>query len=137
VLNKFTLKGASMSNGMKTILVMVLCLTAFSFVNAKASSDEVKQSFGVTPQKMIGITMKDGDALHDLHVAKAEEAGKDCTVCHIDENYEAFMAVDKEKTQDDKVAYLHTNCVKCHKNVGAGPNITACRSCHTDKYAAK
>lgn len=125
-----------MSNGMKTILVMVVCLLAFSFVNAKASADEVKQSLGVTPQKMIGIAMKDGDALHDLHVAKAEAAGKDCTVCHIDENYEAFMAVDKEKTQDDKVAYLHKNCVSCHKETG-GPNITACRSCHTDKYAVK
>lgn len=125
-----------MSNGMKTILAMVVCLLTFSFVNAKASADEVKQSLGVTPQKMIGIAMKEGDALHDLHVAKAEAAGKDCTVCHIDDNYEAFMAVDKEKSQDDKVAYLHKNCVKCHKEAG-GPNITACRSCHTDKYAVK
>lgn len=126
-----------MSNGMKTILAMVVCLLAFSFVNAKASDGEVKQSLGVTPQKMIGIAMKEGDALHDLHSAKVEEAGKDCTVCHIDENYEAFMAVDKEKSQDDKVAYVHKNCVKCHTELGKGPHITACRSCHTDKYAVK
>ncbi len=126
-----------MSNGMKTILAMVVCLLAFSFVSAKAGDGEVKQSLGVTPQKMIGIAMKEGDALHDLHAAKAEAAGKDCTVCHIDDNYEAFMAVDKEKSQDDKVAYLHKNCVKCHIELGKGPNITACRSCHTDKYAAK
>lgn len=125
-----------MSNGMKTILAMALCLTAFSVVNAKAA-DEVKQSLGVTPQKMIGIAMKEGDALHDLHVEKMEAAGKECTVCHIDENYEVFMAVDKEKTQDDKAAYLHKNCVKCHTDLGKGPNITACRSCHNEKYAAK
>lgn len=126
-----------MSNGMKTILAMVVCLLAFSFVSAKAGDGEVKQSLGVTPQKMIGIAMKEGDALHDKHVAKLEEKGKDCTVCHIDDNYETFMAVDKEKTQDDKVAYLHKNCVKCHIELDDGPNITACRSCHNEEFATK
>lgn len=116
---------------------MALCLSAFSLANAYAGDeDAAKHPFGVVPCEMTGITMKDGDALHDLHVTKLEELGKDCSACHIDENYEAFMAADKQVSQDAKVAYLHENCVACHKEL-AGPKITSCRSCHTDKYAAK
>jgi len=138
VLNKFTLEGACMrSKTMKTVVAVALCLTAFSYANADAGTEEDKNPFGVVPQEMIGITMKDGDALHDKHVAKLEELGKDCTVCHIDDNYEAFMAVDKEKGQDGKVAYLHKNCVRCHIELGDGPNITSCRSCHNEKFAAE
>lgn len=138
VLNKFTLEGACMrSKTMKTVVAVALCLTAFSYASADAGTEEDKNPFGVVPQEMIGIAMKDGDVLHDKHVAKLEELGKDCTVCHIDDNYETFMAADKEKGQDGKAAYLHKNCVSCHIELGSGPNITSCRSCHNEKFAAE
>lgn len=124
------------TSSIKSVVAMALCLTAFTFANASAGDEAEKYPFGVVPGEMPGITMKDGDALHDLHTEKLEALGKDCTVCHIDDNYEAFMAADTIKTQDEKVAYLHKNCVSCHEALG-GPNITSCRSCHTDKYAVK
>lgn len=121
---------------MKSVVAMALCLSAFSFANANAGNEAEKHPFGVVPSEMTGITMKDGDVLHDLHVEKLEALGKDCSVCHIDDNYEAFMAAGTIQNQGDKVAYLHKSCVSCHEALG-GPNITSCRSCHTDKFAAK
>lgn len=122
-------------DSVKKVAAVALGLVVCSYFSANASSTE-KRPFGVEPREMTGITMREGDALHDLHVAKLEELGKDCTVCHIDGNYESFMALDGQKTQDDKIAYLHENCTACHKEM-SGPKITSCRSCHAEKFAAK
>lgn len=121
----------------QSVMAVAVCLTAFSFVNANASEEAEKYPFGVVPDKMVGISMKDGDALHQKHVDELQALGKDCTVCHIDDNYESFMAADTLKSQDEKVAYLHRQCAGCHADMNEGPVITACRSCHSEEYAVK
>lgn len=118
-------------------MVVVACgLLAFSAVQAIADEPQSERyPFGVIPEKMEGITMKDGDKLHDFHVAKLEEMGKDCTVCHINDNYESFLELNTISGQENKMSYLHENCTKCHVEMG-GPRITACRSCHNVAYKA-
>lgn len=122
----------------KSVLAVALCLSAFGLANAYAGDEEAaKHPFGVVPAEMIGITMIDGDALHQKHVEELEALGKDCTVCHIDDNYESFMDADSFKTQSEKVAYLHRKCAGCHADMNDGPAITGCRSCHSEEFAVK
>ncbi len=130
-------KGVVMKlDSVKKMVVVVCGLIAFSAVQASADdSENERYPFGVTPNKMMGITMKDGDKLHDLHVAKLEAMGKDCTVCHINDDYESFMGLNAVQGQDEKMAYLHENCTSCHVEMG-GPRITSCRSCHNVAYKA-
>ncbi len=123
-------------SSIKKVAVIVCGLVAFSAVQAIADEpQDERYPFGIIPNKMTGITMKDGDKLHDFHVEKLEAMGKDCTVCHINDDYESFMGLNAVQGQDQKMSYVHENCTKCHIEMG-GPRITACRSCHSVAYKA-
>lgn len=123
---------------MKKQYIMVLALMAFGlFSFASAIADEPQEeryAFGIKPEKMPAVLFSDGDPLHDFHVEKIEANGKDCTVCHIDDNYEDFMNLGNmaDASVDARTAYVHTSCVSCHASVADAPKITACRSCHVD-----
>lgn len=73
--------------------------------------------------------------LHDKHTAAVEESGKDCSVCHREENQklsQKFMVLEYEAA-DAVMNNFHDNCLGCHEETSAlkkksGP--LACADCH-------
>lgn len=126
----------------KQRICMILALMAFGLIIVPLTSAiadeslEERYTFGIKPSAMPEVSFTDGDTLHDFHVEKIEAAGKDCTVCHFDDDYENFMNLGNMTgdSSTKRTAYVHTSCVSCHATNG-GPEIAACRTCHVDNNA--
>lgn len=77
---------------------------------------------------------------HDRHVERLEKANKDCTVCHDDgpKGMSEYFLKSESKTAKTVVAYVHSECVRCHAATPAptGPALASCRSCHDSRIAA-
>ncbi len=69
---------------------------------------------------------------HDKHIAALDD---DCGKCHT--SSEEFFLDSEEKSADEVVAYVHTECVRCHVEMKKGPVLASCRSCHSEAVAAK
>ena len=132
---------------MKNKRICTLVLIAFGLlVMPLASAIAVEAPaeryvFNVTPKEMSGVTMDYSSKLHEIHELAMEEAGKDCTACHFDNDETRFMGVsvnDKEMlSADARMNFIHDACSSCHVEMQTGPSITSCRTCHSGQYEAE
>lgn len=119
--------------------LLIIPLTS-TLVLALAEEDSVKENsaeryvFGITPRRMQGVAMSYLDPLHELHVNAMEKEGKDCTVCHFDNDETRFMGVspNDEEMLDIKtrIHFVHSSCATCHTQMLSAQRKDYCRTCH-------
>ncbi len=136
-------KGKKMKNKRIFNILMLIALGAIIVPFASAIAEEApveRYVLNVEPSQYPGIAMNYQDPLHELHVDALMEAGLDCTPCHYDNDEKTFMGVsisDNNMDAYEKRNFLHNACASCHADIGKGPAITECRSCHNPEYAPK
>lgn len=125
-----------------TLVLIAFGLLVMPLASALAEEAPVERYvFNIAPKEMQGITMNYPDPLHELHVTALQEAGKDCTACHFDNDETTFMGVSiSDETTlngDARTEFIHNSCVACHVEMEQGPSINSCRTCHSEQYGAE
>ena len=123
------------------LLLSVCALSAYGKAKGKEAAAPMADS-GRTDIVLIDSMKVFGDLerpavlfLHDRHTEALAKQGKDCSVCHLQDQDKPVWKYKRLQDTDKKTVteIYHTNCIACHKETtaaGAKSGPVTCGECH-------
>ncbi|MFZ5568898.1 MAG: sulfate respiration complex hexadecaheme cytochrome HmcA [Thermodesulfobacteriota bacterium] len=128
----------------------IFCIIALlSISTIRVSGTETQQQADSAPDPA-GIISIDGMKIfgdlerppvlfqHDRHTAAVQKQGKDCTVCHLQQEGNLLLLFKRAENSAPKAVMnlYHENCIACHKETDAAKQPSGpveCGGCHVEK----